>query len=71
LLRQSGFILIALSTAALDAGFTQIRTRTIPLDATSEMHFRNVKAERVTYKGRAALRGSSKPSKRRAARRFE
>jgi hypothetical protein len=54
-LRQR-FILIALLTPALGAGLTQVTPRTIPLDAPSEMQSRNVKAERVMYKGRAALR---------------
>jgi hypothetical protein len=56
LLRQPVFILIALLTAALGTGFTQVTTRTIPLDVPSELQYRNVKAERVTYKGRPALR---------------
>jgi hypothetical protein len=56
LLKQPGLILIALLTPALSAGFTQVTTRAIPLDAASEMQSRNVKAEWVTFKGRAALR---------------
>jgi hypothetical protein len=56
LIKQSGFILIAVSTLALGNGFTQLKTGTIPLDALDEMQSRNVKTERVTYKGRGALR---------------
>ena len=56
LMHQPGFILIAVSTLALATGFTQVKTRTIPLDVLSEMQSRNVKTERVTYKGRGALR---------------
>jgi hypothetical protein len=37
-------------------GFTQQKTRTIPLDDLNEMQSRNVKKKRVTYKGRGALR---------------
>ena len=54
LMKQPGFILIAVLT--LGTGFTQVMTRTIPLDALNEMQARNVKTERVTYKGRGALR---------------
>jgi hypothetical protein len=75
LLKQPGLILIALLTPALSAGFTQVTTRAIPLDAASEMQSRNVKAEWVTFKGRAALRvtdtASGKRSKPRAACSFE
>jgi hypothetical protein len=56
LLKRPGFILIALITPVLSAAFTQVATKAIPLDAASEMQSRNVKAERVTYKGRTALR---------------
>ena len=56
LIKQSGFILIAVSTLALGTGFTQLKTGAIPLDALDEMQSRNVKTERVTYKGRGALR---------------
>jgi hypothetical protein len=56
LLKRPGFILIALLTPVLSAAFTQVTTKVIPLDAASEMQSRNVKAERVMYKGRAALR---------------
>jgi hypothetical protein len=56
LIKQSGFILIAVSTLALGTGFTQLKIGTIPLDALDEMQYRNVKTEWVTYKGRAALR---------------
>jgi hypothetical protein len=51
-----GFILIALLMPAFGAGLTQVTARTIPLNEPSAMQLRNVKAERVTYKGRAALR---------------
>jgi hypothetical protein len=56
LMKQSGVFPIAILTPALCAGFTQVMTRTIQLDAPSEMQSRNVKTERVTYKGREALR---------------
>ena len=48
--------LLATLISALVVGFTQVAARTIPLDAPGDMQTRNVKAERVTYKGRAALR---------------
>jgi hypothetical protein len=54
--KQPMFILIAVLTLALNAGFTQVKTTTIPLDNPSEMQPRNVKTEHVTYKGRKALR---------------
>lgn len=56
LMKQPGFVLLAVLTLALSMGFTQVKTTTIPLDNPNEMQSRNVKAERVTYKGRAALR---------------
>ena len=56
LMKQPGVVLIAISSLALGTGFTQVMTRTIPLDALNEMQSRNVKTERVTYKGREALR---------------
>jgi hypothetical protein len=56
LMKRHGVLLIAILTLALGTGFTQVTTRTIPLDAPSEMQSRNVKTERVTYKGRGALR---------------
>lgn len=37
-------------------GFTQVKMRTVPLNDFKAMQLRNVKAERVTYKGRKALR---------------
>jgi len=46
-MKQLGFILI---------GVLQVTARTIPLDAPANMQARNVKVERVTHKGRAALR---------------
>ena len=54
--KQCGILFIAVFTLALSTGFTQVTTGTIPLDAPSEMQSRNVKTERVTYKGRGALR---------------
>ena len=56
LMKHLGAVLLALLTLALGTGFTQVMTRTIPLDALNEMQSRNVKTERVTYKGRGALR---------------
>src|SRR5215475_4104002 len=56
LMKQSMFTLIAVLALALTAGFTQVKTTTIPLDNPSEMQLRNVKTEQVTYKGRKALR---------------
>jgi hypothetical protein len=56
LMKQPGFILIAVATLAPGAGFTQVKTTTIPLDNLNEMQPRNVKTEEVTYKGRKALR---------------
>src|SRR5262245_3952171 len=56
LMKQPGVLLIALLTPAVCAGFTQVAQRTIPLDALNEMQPRNVKMERVSYKGRDALR---------------
>jgi hypothetical protein len=50
--------LIATLTLVLGSGFTQVMTRTIPLDAPSDIQSRNVKTEWVTYKGRGALRVS-------------
>ena len=58
MLRRTAFILIALLAPVFGAGFTQVTTRTIPLNVPSEMQPRNVKAEPVMYKGRAALRVS-------------
>jgi hypothetical protein len=67
--RQAAFILLALLTALSRGGFAQVATKTIPLDALSEMELRNVKAERVTHKGKAALRvtdrGANVPDGRR------
>jgi hypothetical protein len=60
LMKQSGALLIAILTLALGTGFTQVRTRTISLDALSEMQARNVKTEQVMYKGRKALRVTDK-----------
>jgi hypothetical protein len=52
---QAGCILIAVSTVALSAGFTQVKSTNIPLDHPGDMQPRNVKIEQVTYKGRKAL----------------
>jgi len=51
LIKRPVFILTAVSTLALSAGFTQVKTITIPLDDLNEMQPRNVKTEQVTYKG--------------------
>src|SRR5689334_15173169 len=56
LTNQAGFCLIAVSTLALSAGFTQVKTTTIALDNPGELQPRHVKTEQVTYKGRKALR---------------
>ena len=60
---------------AFGAGLTQVTARTIPLDEPGAMQPRNVKAERVTYKGRAALRvtdaGAAKSHSERSAARVE
>ncbi len=56
LLKQLGVLLTALLMLAPGAGFTQGTTKIISLDVPSEMQLRNVKTERVTHKGRAALR---------------
>src|SRR5262245_29025534 len=55
-LMKPGVLLIALLTPALCAAFTQVAPKAIPLDALNEMQSRNVKMERVSYKGRDALR---------------
>jgi hypothetical protein len=49
-------ILLAIAALAPSTAFTQGTTKTVPLDAPSEMQSRNVKMEQVTYKGRKALR---------------
>src|SRR5262249_19186896 len=56
LVKQLGFVLIAVVTVGPGAGFTQVRTTTIALDNLKEMQPRNVKMEEVIYKGRKALR---------------
>ena len=56
LIKQPGVLLIALLTLPLSTGFTQVKPTTVSLDNPSEMQFRNVKTEQVTYKGRKALR---------------
>src|SRR5215813_9306560 len=47
---------IAFVALVFAAGFTQVNSKTIPLNALNEMQSRNVKTERVTYKGKEALR---------------
>jgi hypothetical protein len=54
-LRQPCFMLIAILMLSLCTGFTQ-SPGSIPLDALNEMQSRNVQTERMTYKGRSALR---------------
>src|SRR5262245_1669516 len=56
--KRPGFIWMAALTLVLSAGFTQVKTTTIPLDNPSEMQPHNVKMEQVTYKGRRALRAT-------------
>src|SRR5688500_3706158 len=56
LIKRPGLILVAVSTLALSTGFTQVKPKTISLDDLNAMRSRNVKTERVTYKGRKALR---------------
>ena len=56
--KQPMFVLIAVLALALSAGFTQVKTTTIPLDDLNELQPRNVKTELVTYKGRKALRAA-------------
>lgn len=51
-----GVLLIAILPPASGAGSSQVATRTIPLQALDQMQPRNASLERVTYKGRAALR---------------
>jgi hypothetical protein len=53
---QTVFVLIALFAMTPGISSAQLPPGTIPLDNPSEMQPRNVKAERVMYKGRAALR---------------
>src|SRR5690242_1119136 len=55
-LKPTHLIFVALLTPLLATGFTQVAARTISLDAPGEMQTFNVKAERVTYKMRSALR---------------
>ena len=56
LMTRLGVLLLAILPPASGTGFTQGVTGTIPLDALDQMQSRNVGTERVTYKGRAALR---------------
>jgi len=53
---RTRLIFIALLTPALATGFAQVGARTIPLDAPGDVQSFNVRTERVTYKGRSALR---------------
>jgi hypothetical protein len=55
-MKKPGATAIAFSTLVFAAGFTQVNSRNIPMDALNEMQSRNVKTERVTYKGKQALR---------------
>jgi 3-keto-disaccharide hydrolase len=55
-MKKPGAIAIAFSTLVFAAGFTQVNSRNIPMDALNEMQSSNVKTERVTYKGKQALR---------------
>ena len=56
LIRPPVVLLIVTSLSALATGFPQVTSRSIPLDAPADMQSRNVKTERVAYKGRDALR---------------
>jgi len=56
LVKQPMFVLLAVLTLALGAGFRQVKPTTIPLDNPNELQPRHVKTEQVTYKGRKALR---------------
>jgi hypothetical protein len=56
LLDKPGLLLAAILALMWGAGFAQLSNKTIPLDALNEMQSRNVKIERVRYKGRGALR---------------
>jgi hypothetical protein len=53
---ESVFILIAIAALAPGTVFAQRKTTTVALDDLNEMQLRNVKAEKVTYRGRKALR---------------
>jgi hypothetical protein len=53
---QPAFILVALPVLVLSTGFTQVKTKTIALDALNEKQSHNVQTGAVTYKGRKALR---------------
>jgi hypothetical protein len=54
--KRTHLIFIAVLMPALAAGFTQVAATSISLDAPGDIQAFNVKAERVTYKGRTALR---------------
>jgi hypothetical protein len=54
-MKQAVLILLAVSTLALGAGFTQVQTTTIPLE-DFKVQLSTVKVAQVTYKGRSALR---------------
>lgn len=53
---RPGLLLTAILPLMWGSGFAQLSNKTIPLDALNDMQSRNVKIERVTYKGRGALR---------------
>ena len=54
--KQQCAYVVAFLTLVFAAGFTQVNSKTIPLTALNDMQSRNVKTERVTYKGKEALR---------------
>jgi len=53
---QSGAHAIALLTLVFTVGFPQANSQTIPLDALNDLQSINVKTERLTFKGKDALR---------------
>jgi hypothetical protein len=50
------FLAILVCFLGAASGLTQVKTSTIPLDDLNELKSRNVKTEKVTYKGHQALR---------------
>jgi hypothetical protein len=58
LMKQPMILTLIVLTLALSTGFKQVKTTTISLDNPDELQARHVKTERVTYKGRAALRAT-------------
>jgi hypothetical protein len=54
--KRTHLIFAVLLSTALGTAFPQVAARTIPLDSPGEIQSFNVKAERVAYKGRPALR---------------